>query len=217
MGRKVLPLLPESVPEHVAERLIGLDWAQLEVVEHAGYLLFPDKIYKAQKSGKFKSEDVMLRVPRWNEQRQARVKARELAAREGIDEEKDRDLFENLENMCIMAVAIRSPTEPYEPFISDVQGGALALEKTYDGPGLTQIWEKIDKLNDLINPAPEAITKAEMVALLAAISEARNILPLVAYAPGAQAFFIVTMADLLMSYLDPKSSSESSALSTAAS
>lgn len=217
MGRRLLPTLPDSVPEHVAHALVGLDWAQLEVVEHAGYLLFPDKLYKADKNGKMTPEDVMIRVPRFHELRQARVKAREIADEEGIDETKDAHLFENLENMCIMAIAIRSPTEPYEPFISDVQGGARTLEKKYDVASLMQIWGKIDKLHQLIDPAPEAITRPEMMALLSAIAEARNVLPLLVYGQGAQSFFIVTMADLLLSYLERKSSSESSEHSTAAS
>ena len=218
MGRRLLgPTLPDSVPNHVAEKLIGMNWKELEVVEHAGYLLFPEKIYKAKKDGTFEEENVMIRLPRSHELRQARVKARAIAQEERIDEEKDAALFENLENMCIMQMAIRDFTEPYSEFISEVQGGAVMLERTYDIASLMQIWAKIDKLHSLVDPAPEAISKGEMEALLSAIAGGRNVLPLLVYGPGAQSFFIVTMADLLLSYLDPKSSSESSEPSTAAS
>lgn len=193
--------LPDTIYDHVADRLLKKGWEGLEILEHADHLLFPDKLYKRKKDGSFDEKEVMLRVPRDYELRKARVTARQIAVNEGIDEEKDKDLFDNLETVCILSVAIRNNTHPFEPWEPD----PLILERKYDKTCLAQIWAKVETLSTIVDPKPDQISKEEMYALTAALSSERNLLPLHVYGSVAQTIYIITLADLLMNSPEFKS------------
>lgn len=191
--------------QHVLAKLMTTDWSELEMIEHSDYLLFPDALYRRRPGGEWEQKDVMLRVPRDRDLRQARVLARAIAAKEKISEKQDRDLFVNLENMCILASAIRNDSHPYEAWEDD----PLVLERKYDKVCLQNMWEKIERLNDVLNPAPNQLSNPEIVALIVAIAKSRHLGPLVGYGPGAQTSFVVSMADLLLNSVASKLSWES--------
>lgn len=194
-----------SSHQHAMARLMTTDWAELETFEFADNLLFPETLYHRGSGGKWLEKSVMLRVPKPRDLRQARVEARLLAKQEKIDETKDKDLFVNLENMCILARGIRNDTEPYEPWEPD----PLILEAKYDTVCLQHMWEKLERLNEVLNPAPKQLGSGEIVALIVAIAKARHLGPLIVYGPGAQTSFVVSMADLLLNSVGSKLSSES--------
>lgn len=206
------PESPDDVHDHVIEQLLGKDWGELEVLEHAGYLLFPDTLIKRERDGTFKQIPVTLRVPREPDMRKARVAARAIFQKEGLDEKADRVMFANLENFCILSQAIRNATPPHEPWEDDPQ----VLESKYDKSSLVQLWEKLERLHQVIDPAPDKISKQEMVLLIAAIAKERNLGPLAVYGSAAQTSFVVTMVDLLLNFSESKSSSELSAALTQA-
>lgn len=202
--------LPKDTHDHVVEQLIGRDWGDLEVLEQAGRLLFPEKIYKRSKSGRFDPVSIVVQVPRHPDIVKARIKARELALEDGLDPKLDRDLIDDWETICTLSIAIRNekpPHEQWEPF-------PRALAEQYDKQSLTQIWAKIDEFTRVVNPAPEQISTNEMYALMSAIAKERNLSPLFVYGSGAQTIFIVTLVDQLLSLLESKSSSEPSEPST---
>lgn len=203
-------MLNDTVPSHVVEQLIGKPWGELEVLEHAGYLLFPDSIYKRGVNGKFDEVKVMLRLPRQHELRKARVQAREIARRDGLDLDRDRDLVGDIETMCILSMAVRNNTAPYEPMVPDPE----TLEKGYDRPALMQLWAKLDELHRVVDPAPHTISEEEMFALIAAVAKERSIAPLAVYAADLQANFVITMACMLNPLLESKLSSAPSDSST---
>lgn len=196
--------IPDSVHNHVLEQLIGKDWGELKVLEHADYLLFPEKIYRRKKDGKFEEIKICLRVPRDHEMRKARVQARAIAIDEGLDPKLDRDLISNIEDFCILSMAIRNATPPHEPWEPDPQ----VLSSKYDKQCLMQIWAKLDGYTQVLNPAPQSMSEEEMLALILAITKERNILPLHVYGSEAQTIFIISMADQLASSLVSRSSSE---------
>ncbi len=202
--------LPDSVHDPVVEQLVGKNWDEIETLEHAGYLLFPDKLYKRNRQGGLDEEPIVLRVPREHELRKARVQANKIAEDDGLDPDRDKDLVDNIETVCILALAIRNSTPPHEPW----KPNPRELEKRYDRGALMQLWGKLDALTHVLNPAAGSITKEEMFALVAALAKERNIVPLHVYEPDVQASFIVTMAVQLMSFLVSKSSSASSEPST---
>lgn len=203
--------MPETTHEHVVEQLIGKDWGELEVLEHASYLLFPDKLYKRNVSGGFDEKRVMLRVPRPHELRKARTMARSIAAEDGLDPKLDRDLIEDIETICILSMAIRDgDSSVFEPWMEDPR----KLEKSYDKASLMQIYAKLDSLMKVVDPAPDDISEVEMFALMGAITKERNLSPLLVYGSGAQTTFVVTMAERYMNLLVSKSSSEPSEPST---
>lgn len=191
--------------EHVIARLMVADWSDAGVIEHADTLLFPDELVRRLPSGKWERKKVYLRVPRESDKRKARADARDLCRSQRIDEVKDKDLFANLEAVCTLTYVIRNDTPPYEPWEPD----PLLLEKKYDHACLQAMWAKADRLHEVMNPAPNQLSNVEIVALIAAIAKSRHLGPLVAYGPGAQTSFVVSMVDLLLNSMASKLSSES--------
>lgn len=187
---------------HIIEQLLGRDWKGLEVLEQDGRLLFPDKIYRRKVDGSFEGQAVLLQVPREPDIRWARLEARRLASASNppLNPERDRDLIENLEAMCLVSRCMRDPKVPTREFDPSPEH----LEEAWDKGALTQIYEKLDRLAQVVDPRPETIGEDEVLAVVAAIVKARNILPLVVYAPAAQNICVVTMADLLVSSLASK-------------
>lgn len=193
---------------HAIAKLMTTSWDKLEAIEFADHLLFPDILTRRKADGSWLEEEVLLRVPRERDLRAARNEARSLAKTDKggrIDEEKDRDLFVNLENMCILARCIRNTSEPYEAMHPD----PLLLESKFDKVCLQQMWAKVEQLNEVLNPAPMQLSSPEIVALTVAIARARHLGPLVVYGPGAQTSYVVSTADLLLNLLGSKLSSAS--------
>jgi hypothetical protein len=202
--------LPNDTQSHVIDQLIGKNWGELEILEQAGQLLFPESLYKRSKSGKFEEIKVLVKVPRHPELVKARVEARQIAIEDGLDLKEDRDLIEDWETICTLSHAIMSaknPTDRWEPF-------PRAIAESYDKPSLMQIWAKIDALTHIVDPAPDSISGNEMFALMSAIAKERNLSPLFVYGSGAQTIFVVGMVDQLLNLLELKSSSEPSEPST---
>ncbi len=203
--------IPTDVHDHVVDQLLGKSWGDLEVLEHAGYLLFPDKIFKRNSKGGFDETEILLRIPRQNEIRQARVEARKIAAEEELDPKLDPDLFADLDDLCVLAKSIRTKDGDYhEPVEEDPR----KLEKRFDKKSLQQVWAKIEALSAVVDPAPDSISEPEMIALANALLKEGNLSPLLVYGPGAQTSFVATTAALLVSSLESKSSSEQSEPST---
>jgi len=186
--------------DHVLAQILNKNWAELEALEHAGYLLFPEKLFKRRKDGKFEAISVIMRVPREPERRAARVEARQRAQADGLDPQLDSDLIEELETISILWRAIRSPTPPYEPFTAD----AAELERVYDRPCLMQAYAKLDALHRILDPAPSSMTEGEMLALISALAKERSVLPLAVFGPGARDFFVITMAERLLTLTGSK-------------
>jgi hypothetical protein len=199
--------LPETTHDHVIDQLIGKSWGDLEVIEQAGRLLFPDKIYKRVNGGKFEEVPILIQVPRHADLCKARVEARRHAAEDGLDPKLDRDLIEDWETICTLSICLRNPKPPdheqWEPF-------PRALAEMYDRQSIMQIWAKLNALTQVIDPAPDSLSTEEMYALIAAVAKERNLSPFFVYGQAAQTSCVVFMADQLLSLLELKSSSEPS-------
>ncbi len=189
---------------HAIAKLMTTSWDELEAIEVNDQLLFPDVLIRRKADGSWHHEDVFLRVPRERDLRKARVEARALAVKEKIDEKQDRDLFVNLENMCILAMSIRNTSHPYESMHPD----PLLLENKFDKVCLQHMWAKLEQLSEVVDPAPKQLSSAEIVALIVAIARARHLGPLIVFGSGAQTSFVVSITDLLLNLLGPKFSSE---------
>ena len=196
--------------DRVVAQLLSRSWGELEALEHSGYILFPDQLYRRCKNGTFEGVPIAIRAPREHERREARVMARSRAQKEGLDPDRDADLIGELETVEILWRAIRSPSPPHEPLTVD----AAELERSYDRPALMQAYAKLDAVYRIIDPAPQSLTDNEMLALVAALAKERNLLPLAVCAPGARDSFTLTMAVRLQSLLASRSSSAPSERST---
>ena len=182
-----------SLLPHIAEQLYNQTWEELEVLEFRDRLLFPTKALKRRQDGTVKETPILLRVPREADLRKARIKAREVGLKEGLDLDRDKDLLDNLETICLLATCIRNTTEPYEPFVATPQ----ELEDNFDLSFLESVYNKICTLRDIANPHPVELTEMDCWTLVTAIATARHTLPLTAYAPDSQNTFMLFMVDQL--------------------
>lgn len=210
--QQLLDIASTEYAELIASELSAKRWEELEALEQGGVLLFSETLQRRKANGKFEEIKVKLRVPQLGEIRSARKEAREIAAREGIDPKLDVDLFNDLDNACILWRAIRNDTPPYENWAMDV----AELEKRLDKPCLAQAWGKLEGYRRVIDPRPVGMNKSQLLGLVSAIAEGRNISPLLAIDSPAQAAFVIFMASLLRSFLSSKSPSALSATSTQA-
>lgn len=193
--------LPDSTHDHVIDQLLNKSWAELEILEHYGNLLFPEKLYKRKKDGSFESKDIMIRVPREPDLREARVKSRKMAQEDGLDLDRDSDLIETIECICTLSICIRNNTKPFESW----EPNPRLLEQNWDKGSLTQLWGKLNEYSNIIDPRSDSLSPEEILVLMASIAKEKNIYPLHVYGQGAQNSFIVTMANLSLNYLESKS------------
>jgi len=108
--------------KHVLEQLAAKSWNDLGVLEGKdGTLLLPWKIWRRDKDGKFAGKDVVLRVPDGPILRRARIEARQMAAEDHLDLDRDKDLVDDLEMLSILFWSVREPTEPHEPVAMDAR------------------------------------------------------------------------------------------------
>jgi hypothetical protein len=184
-------LTEDAKPVHVAEQLYKKSWKELEALEHNERILFPDVISRRRSDGSIENIEVMFQVPREPDHRKAKIEARKVGLKEGFDLDRDKDVFEQLETLCLLSICIRNRKEPYEPWEPDV----LKLEKRYDLQSLANAYGKIDVYAGMINPHPSELSEQDCWALVAAIVKARNMLPLLVYAPDSQNTFALFMAD----------------------
>lgn len=196
--------------ELTAMELAVKPWSELEALEFQDRVLFPDVLHRRKGDGKFEQVQVMFRVPRDHEIRAARKECKAIAAADGIDPKGDADIYNQLDNVCLLWHAIRNVTPPHEPLCLS----AKELESTYDRSSLAQAWSKLEGYRRVSDPRPANLSKEQLFALVASIAERKQITPLLAFDGPSQAASIIFMASLLTKLLSFKSSSERSEPST---
>jgi hypothetical protein len=175
--------------------LRGKSWAELEAIEAAdGRLLFADTIKRKRRDGTLEEVPIKLRVLRKDERRKARAEARKWAEKEALDPEKDAQLFDDLDTVCILARAIREVKEPHEQHMIAEQ-----LEHAYDMRSLEELWSRYQVYEDLTDPRIHVQDDATFWAAVGACCKARNILPLTALGSLAQNACILRMAEEALS------------------
>lgn len=183
------------------QEFIDKGWKGFEAIEFESRLLFPAVISKRTKSGKFEHQEVAIQVPRAHELRKARTKAREIAQKEGLDLKLDKDLVEDLENVCILTKAIRNIKPPHEQWAMNHKD----LEENWDRQSIFQIWRQLEELFFALDPSRhETIPEDQFILMLSAMVKERSIHPLAVYGQDALSSFILTMADRLVSYMGSK-------------
>ncbi len=208
--QKVVDQIEAEYAQLVAYELSAQKWEELEAIEFSDRLLFPDVLHVRKKSGEFEQIKVAFRVPRSPELREARAEARVLAKENEIDPELDKDLFGDLDCSCILWRAIRNSTAPYEPYALDVE----ELEKKFDRDVLKLAWAKLEGYRRVVDPRPAAITREQVLAVVASIAKKRDISPLHVFDSPAQSSCVVFMACLLQRFLTLEPSKPSSESST---
>lgn len=191
---KIDPITIAQDRQKLVQEILKRSWADLEVLEFQGHLLFPFQIVRYTATGR-ELINVMLQVPREPVSRKARLQARAWAAKEGLDPVLDPDLFDNMDTMCILSLSIRNTTPPHEPWEPD----PAVLEAKYDRPSLDAAWARIEALRMVIDPQEGVVDDDTFSMLIAMIAKKGNIDPLAVLDSSGLQSFIVRTAKLLQS------------------
>ena len=197
----------EPLPAH---ELGNRTWEELEVVEDADGLLFKDEIRRRTAEGGWQVEPVRIRVPRKQQRLQARARARELFAKKfKLDEEKDAEAFEELEQFCLLALSIRAPKEPHPQLVD-----AEDLIAGYDTTVLEDVLGRIEIYQNMLEPRCTMLTPEQVWSKIEQVAVRGHLLPLTDIAGHERLSLITFMASQAL--LSPKapSSARSSASST---
>lgn len=191
--------------ENARRWLNGKTLEDLDVIEFGGRLLFPDKILKVRRGGKFDEIEVAVRIPREPEIATARVEAVRLFKARGLDRKDDADLFEQLDVFCKLALAIRTRKPPHPQFLPVEELIGRTNPETgettgFDATSLFDLWQRIETYRTMCDPRITEPTVEDVLIAADGIARTRTISPLVAIAGPELDSFIVSMGSLLSNY-----------------
>jgi len=164
-------------------------WEELEIVEHGdGTLLFSDKLRKRNAKGGIDEIPVRVCIVRSLKLVEARVETREWAKQLKLDPALDRDMFDQLEQLTIIARAIRTHTAPHAQYATKEE---LATE--YDEASIWDIKGRIEAIRQMMDPRDSELTEEKIWSKAVAVVRAGHLLPLTDIAGREQLSFIVFM------------------------
>jgi hypothetical protein len=174
--------------EPIAE-LGGRKWAELEVLEHAnGQLMFPAELRRRTPSGEVRTVKVRFRVPSPDDIWKARVEARDVCEKRKIDETKDKDLFDQVEQLVLLSFAIRADEHQHPQFAKFDDLSA------YDEGCLLDIQEQINRRKAELDPRDSITTEEQFWRACIATVKEMDTGPLADIAGRDQNAFVVRMA-----------------------
>ena len=175
--------------EPIAE-LGGATWGELEVKQHVnGALMFPAALRRRDATGKIVEKKVRVRVPTPGEHLKARVEAIAWFARlAGLDRERDKEIFEELEQLVILARAIRD----YEPPHAQIFEGPELAE--WDEAALKDIRARVNLFKEALEPEDSELSEEQFWRTLVAVGRTASFDPLVDIAGRGLLSFIVRTA-----------------------
>jgi hypothetical protein len=201
----------QELSQPIAE-LGGRTWEELEIVEHQdGHLLFRDAIRRRSKGGAVEMVPVRVKILRTEQIAQARSRCRRWFAELGLDEDRDKDLFAELEQVCVLAVAIRDPEHPYAQRYEPED-----LARQFDEASLQDVLGRIQALRQVVDVRASQLTEDEVWRKVHAVARAGHLLPLTDIAGPEQPSCIVFMAEQAMNSPRGQSWLQSAATLTAA-
>lgn len=173
----------------------GATWAELEVKQHEdGSLLFPSELRRRDTTGKLVVRKVRVRAPRPGDHLNVRVEAVAWFARLKLDRDRDKDIFEQLEQLVLLARAIRSFEPPHEQFCAADQ---LA---DWDEASLKDIQERINLFKLALEPEDGELEDEQFWRTTLAVGRSADIGPLVGIAGrGLLSFVLRTAKEALLS------------------
>jgi hypothetical protein len=167
----------------------GRTWAELDIVEHAnGQLMFPAVIKRRLPSGELRENPVRVRVPSPDDEFEARKLARRELKRRELDEDRDKDLFEKIEQLEILALAVRTHAAPHAQF------QPARDYHDYDEGSLRAVQEQITQFKAELDPRDRVQTDDEFWRLVVDVARSASIGPLVDTDGRDQPLFVVRMA-----------------------
>lgn len=188
-------MTPTKQTEAPIPELGNRTFAELEVIEDDSdhSLLFKDQIRRRQRDGTWKAEPVRVRIVRGKLLAMCRAKARAWFRDNGLDEDRDKDLFDDIEQAHILALAIRTPTPPHAQY-ADVE----ELLQDYDEASLQDVLSRISVYRQLLDPRESNLTEEDVWQKIAAVARREHLGPLADIAGHEQASCVIFMARMAL-------------------
>jgi hypothetical protein len=169
-------------------------WEELELVnDELGYVLFRDEIRRRTTDG-WKSEPVRVRIIRPVDIAKARGETRILCAKLKVDLDRDKDLFEELEQLVLLSKAIRTAQEPHSQFAD-----AEELGEHFDEGSLQDLLGRIRVYRQLVDPREPVLSEEQIWTRIAAVVRCRHLGPLTDIAGHEQPSLLLFMAEQALS------------------
>lgn len=179
----------EDKVERALKATVGVNWAELGVVEHEGQLYLPVKIRRRKVDGSLDEKPAMLKCKLSDHRIKARTRARKWAEEQSLTAD-DGDLIKELENYWLLAFALREPKKPFDQMFPD----GPSLYNAVEHQALRELWGKLDLLGDLLDPRYGELSDDEMWAVIERIALRGEPSPLAELDSLSQAICIAFMA-----------------------
>lgn len=177
--------MSEPIPEFG-----GATFEELELVRHeSGRLLFPETLRRRNEKGLIIETKIRVWVPNPNDHVEARTEARGwFASKKVLDPDRDKSLFEDMEQACLLARAIRTGEAPHGQYCTAQE---LA---TYEETTLQDIQERINVYKGMLEVRTAVIDDATFWRAVVAVARRKNLRPLADIVGHAQISCVVRMA-----------------------
>jgi len=174
-------------------------WSELEVIpSESGHILFQDQLRERTPGGEWKTIPVRVRIPRPKDNILARADARKwFGELKNLDPEKDADLFEEMEQLCLLAKAIRTFEPPHPQLATHDE-----LASDFDEATLQDILGRISVYRQLLDPRDSNLTEDELWTKILAVVRVGHLGPLTGIAGHEQPSCVLFMASQAL--LSPK-------------
>jgi hypothetical protein len=168
------------------------DWSELEMVRGAsGHVCVTERLREFDPKKKaFVDKPIKLRIPRPNDLAQARVDVRAMFLAKKLDPDKDKDLFDEFEQLCLLSKAIRdaeTEAQLYDP---------IELAQSVDEGPLQDLLGRLRVYRDMLDPRERLMTDEEVYTKIIEVARAGHLYPLTDIAGRDQPSFVTTMACL---------------------
>lgn len=190
-------------PPFLDEWLKGKTREDFDLIEHCnGRLLWPVKIHKLRKNGKYEEEAAFLQVLDMIDGMDATQEAMRIFEERGFDKEDARvgDIWTELEMFARVSVALRSTIKDSDGIYPNMFSLDTLLDSKETGitpAAVALLHKQLDIVSKLQDPRLEDIDRATAVQAAMAIAETGNLSPLVYIAGSAQDTCVVVMSSIL--------------------
>jgi hypothetical protein len=174
----------------------GKTWAELEVVEgEDGHQLVRDCIReKVPGAERTRDVPVMVRIPRPMDLVTARVDARmAFAKHKALDADRDEDLFGEIEQLCILAKAIRTLGPPHAQLATWEE-----LASRYEEGSIQEILGHVTVYRQMADPRLPIKTEDDLWLAVASVARAGHLGPLTGIAGPDQPSCVLFMARMAL-------------------
>lgn len=152
----------------------GKSWDELEVVPHeSGRLMFKAELRRRGPKGEIESRPVRVCAPEVKDHVRAKSLARLwFKETEGLDPDRDSEIFDEMESVCLLSLLIREPEAPYSQLMTHDE---LA---EWSQASLKDVQERIKVFESMLDPRTGVATEQQLWDVVARVARDGNLLPL---------------------------------------